>query len=472
MSVSRPTVTPTSIPGLLVIDLELMGDHRGWFKENWQRQKMVSLGLPDFGPVQNNVSFNEKAGVTRGIHAEPWDKYVSVVAGRVFGAWVDLREGPSFGQLFTAEVGADRAIFVPRGVGNAFQTLVDDTVYSYLVNDHWSADARKSYSFVNLGDPDLAISWPIDLAAAELSESDRNHPHLVRARPITRKGTLIIGANGQLARALQVQFPNADVADRTQIDLTRLETLDRINWSSYDTVINAAAYTKVDEAETINGRRIAWETNVVAVARLVEIARSHALTLVHFSSDYVFDGTAENHPEDEPFSPLGVYGQTKAAGDALVATVQRHYLIRTSWVIGDGQNFVRTMLSLASRGATPEVIDDQVGRLTSAEEIARATAHLLATSPGYGCFNVSGAGDPMSWADIAETVFTMSGRDAAHIKRVKSDQYAVGRSMAPRPKQSVLCLDKITRTGFEPTDQRAILLEAMNRYRWHDTQSQ
>ena len=78
----------TNIPGLIVFDLPVHGDNRGWFKENWQRAKQTALGLPDFGPVQNNISFNAKKGVTRGIHAEPWDKYISIAAGSVFGACV------------------------------------------------------------------------------------------------------------------------------------------------------------------------------------------------------------------------------------------------------------------------------------------------------------------------------------------------------------------------------------------------
>lgn len=94
-------ITSTPIPGFLRIDVTVHGDNRGWFKENWQREKMVALGLPDFHPVQNNISFNDQIGVTRGIHAEPWDKFVSVATGRVFGAWVDLREGPSFGTVYT-----------------------------------------------------------------------------------------------------------------------------------------------------------------------------------------------------------------------------------------------------------------------------------------------------------------------------------------------------------------------------------
>ena len=117
------SVETTPIPGFLRIDLTVHGDNRGWFKENWQREKMVALGLPDFGPVQNNISFNDEAGVTRGIHAEPWDKFVSVATGRVFGAWVDLREGPSFGTVYTTEIDPSVAVFVPTGAGNAYQTL-------------------------------------------------------------------------------------------------------------------------------------------------------------------------------------------------------------------------------------------------------------------------------------------------------------------------------------------------------------
>ena len=170
------SVSSTAIDGLRVIGLDVRADNRGWFKENWQRTKMVALGLPDFAPVQNNVSFNTAAGATRGIHAEPWDKLVSVVHGRVFGAWVDLRPGDGFGRVVTAELGPDTAVFVPRGVGNAFQTLEDDTVYSYLVNDHWSPAAKDSYTFCNLADETLAIAWPIPLERAELSEADKTPP--------------------------------------------------------------------------------------------------------------------------------------------------------------------------------------------------------------------------------------------------------------------------------------------------------
>ena len=171
----------TPISGVLLIDLPVHGDSRGWFKENWQREKMTAIGLPDFGPVQNNISFNDAVGTTRGIHAEPWDKFISIAFGAVFGAWVDLRPGPGFGAVFTAELDPSTAIYVPRGVGNSYQTIAPNTAYTYLVNDHWSAEAQTEYAFVNLADETLGIEWPIPLAQAIISEKDLHHPGLAAA---------------------------------------------------------------------------------------------------------------------------------------------------------------------------------------------------------------------------------------------------------------------------------------------------
>lgn len=440
----------TTIPGLVLLDLPVHGDNRGWFKENWQREKMVALGLPDFGPVQNNISFNDQAGATRGIHAEPWDKFVSVATGKIFGAWVDLREGDTFGSVFTAELDPSTAIFVPRGVGNSYQTLEDNTAYVYLVNAHWSATAQSEYTFLNLADPTAAIEWPIPLEQAERSDKDIAHPELGDVIPMKPKRTLVIGANGQLGRALRKTLPGADFADRSTIDLASPAAFDHVRWADYDTVINAAAYTKVDEAETATGRTDAWAANVTGVAGLARIAAERGLTLVHVSSDYVFDGSRESYSEDDAFAPLGVYGQTKAAGDAAVTTVARHYIVRTSWVIGDGNNFVRTMASLAARGVDPSVVNDQVGRLSFTEDIAGAIAHLLDARPDYGVYNVTNEGPAVSWADIARQVYEATGNDAARVTGVTTAEYFAGKSVAPRPLHSTLALDKIEATGFTP----------------------
>ncbi|WP_427869666.1 sugar nucleotide-binding protein [Leucobacter luti] len=460
MAAKQLAVHETTIPGLLLVDLPVHGDSRGWFKENWQREKMVALGLPDFGPVQNNISFNDARGATRGIHAEPWDKFVSIATGRIFGAWVDLREGPSFGAVFTAELDPSQAIFVPRGVGNSYQTLEDNTAYVYLVNDHWSAEAQGEYTFLNLADPTAAIAWPIPLEESERSAKDLAHPELADVEPMPPRRTLVIGANGQLGRALQAALPGADFADRARIDLFDEESLDRVRWSDYDTVINAAAYTAVDEAETPAGRTNCWDANVTGVARLARHVAQHGITLVHVSSDYVFDGSREGaYVETDNVAPLGVYGQTKAAGDAIVQTLPRHYIVRTSWVIGEGGNFVRTMASLAERGIDPSVVDDQIGRLSFTPDIAAAILHLLAERPAYGVYNVSNSGEPGSWAQIAARVFELTGHDPARVTGVTTAAYFAGKQAAPRPLNSVLSLDKIAATGFTPRDADEALRE-------------
>ena len=174
-------VEETSIPGLLRVELTLHTDGRGWFKESYQRAKLeaaapVGSAVPAFEPVQNNVSFNAEVGTTRGIHAEPWDKYISLAHGRAFAAIVDLRPGPSHGRVETVELHPGNALFVPRGCGNSYQTLTPDVVYTYLVNEHWSPDAR--YTLIQAFDPALGIDWPIDADAAIRSDKDRAHPPL------------------------------------------------------------------------------------------------------------------------------------------------------------------------------------------------------------------------------------------------------------------------------------------------------
>lgn len=456
-------VTTTPIPGLIVLDLPVHGDSRGWFKENWQREKMtaVGVGLPDFGPVQNNVSFNDAVGTTRGIHAEPWDKYVSVATGRIFGAWVDLREGDTFGAVYTTEIDPSRAIFVPRGVGNSYQTLEPDTAYTYLVNDHWSPAA--TYTFLNLADETAAIDWPIPLDTVEISEKDRNHPRLADVVPMAPKKTLVTGANGQLGRALRAEFgdrPGMEYATRDDLDLTSPGLPSARRWRDYGTIINAAAYTKVDAAETPEGRTDAWAANVTAVAALARIAADNGITLVHVSSDYVFDGTKEGaYTPADPLSPLGVYGQTKAAGDAIVSTVPRHYIIRTSWVIGDGNNFVRTMASLAERGIDPQVVNDQTGRLTFTTDIAGTIRTLLESRAPHGVYNVTSTGSPQTWYDIARDVFQLTGHDPDRVTGVSTDDYFANATgpIAPRPRNSVLELDADTPTGDSRQRLRAHL---------------
>jgi dTDP-4-dehydrorhamnose 3,5-epimerase len=175
----------TDIPGLLIFDVTSVGDDRGYFQEKYQKAKLVEAGLPEgFNVVQNSISYNKEAGVIRGFHAEPWDKYISVVTGKVFAAYVDLRAGDGFGKVVSVEITPNIAVFLPQGVANSFQTLEPDTYYLYSVNSHWSADNYDKYNFVNLADPTLDVKWPIALDQSIMSDRDRNHPMLSDVKPM------------------------------------------------------------------------------------------------------------------------------------------------------------------------------------------------------------------------------------------------------------------------------------------------
>ena len=274
-------------------------------------------------------------------------------------------------------------------------------------------------------------------------------------------GLLVFGRTGQVATELARLAPEARFLGRDAADLTDPEACARIlRDSGCGGVINAAAYTAVDTAETPEGRKDAWATNALTLGNLARIANEFGITLVHVSSDYVFDGTQALHAEDEPFTPLGVYGQSKAAGDIAAATAPRHYIARTSWVIGEGNNFVKTMQSLANRGITPSVVSDQIGRLTFTDTLAQGIKHLIDTKAPYGTYNITNSGQPVSWADIAMRVFEQSGKPASDVTPVTTAEYYAGKTgIAPRPLQSTLDLSKLQATGFTPEDWEIKLQE-------------
>ena len=270
---------------------------------------------------------------------------------------------------------------------------------------------------------------------------------------MTDNEIFIIGANGQLGTALRIQYPGARFAGSTELDITNTAAVQAYDWSSVNIILNAAAYTNVDGAETAEGRVAAWQVNASAVANLVRAAQEHDCILVHISSDYVFDGTKEPHTEDELFSPLGVYGQTKAAGDIVISLLPKHYILRATWVIGEGKNFVRTMLGLAAKGISPTVVNDQIGRLTFTSELVRIIDHLLTVRAPYGTYNATNDGSLASWADITRTIFKLAGYDNLTVTNTTTAEYFAGKEgIAPRPLGSNMDLTKLHATGFTSHD--------------------
>ncbi|HUD06074.1 MAG TPA: NAD(P)-dependent oxidoreductase [Candidatus Saccharimonadales bacterium] len=274
---------------------------------------------------------------------------------------------------------------------------------------------------------------------------------------------LIIGANGQLGTALKVKYPGARAVDSNELDITNQEALEAFDWSGVKTILNTAAYTNVDGAESPEGRVSAWKVNAQAVGYLSKIALKHDITIVHVSTEYVFDGTQNPHSEDEPLSPLGVYAQSKAAGDIAASVLPKYYIVRTSWVIGNGKNFVRTMLGLGQQGVDPSVIADDIGRPTFTVELVRAVDHLLSHQAPYGTYNISNAGEPVSWANLTRAIFQLAKLDRKVTDTTNAKYYADKPGASPRPHNSVFDLKKIQSTGFVPRDWKDDLADYINK---------
>lgn len=273
---------------------------------------------------------------------------------------------------------------------------------------------------------------------------------------------LIIGAYGQLGKALHERFPNAIAVDRDQFDMTNWEMMSNYDWSKVDVILNAAAYTNVDGAETAEGREMAWKINAHAPAYLSKLATEHNLTVVHVSSDYVFDGTKYPHTEDETVTPLSVYAQSKAAGDIAISTTPKYYVMRTTWLIGDGPNFVRTMMGLAEKNISPTVVADQIGRLTFTKTLVDGIEHVLKTNAPAGIYNLTNDGEPASWADITRAIFKELGRDDLTVTDTTTKEYFASKTgVAPRPLHSEMDLGKIKASGLDLRDWRADLHDYM-----------
>jgi len=248
---------------------------------------------------------------------------------------------------------------------------------------------------------------------------------------------LVTGASGQLGRALRPLLPQGRFTGVDELDVTDRSALDALDWAGVTAVVNAAAWTSVDAAEDPAHTLAAWDVNVSGVANLAWHARRLDVPLVHVSTDYVFSGE-----HDAPIAvgtaldPRSVYGITKAASEMAARLAPRHYVVRTSWLYGDGPNFVRTMLRLARQRDEVKVVDDQRGRPTYAVDLAAALVALLEQAVPPGTYHATGAGDVASWAEVAALALDGSGCRVVPVST--GDYLAVAPQAAPRPAYSAL----------------------------------
>ena len=265
------------------------------------------------------------------------------------------------------------------------------------------------------------------------------------------KKIIVTGCNGQLGIAVnkllgeddQYSLVNTDVSDPgfvkvdKLLDITNIEEVEQfVSEVKPYAVINCAAYTAVDAAET--HLDLNYKINALGPRNLAIAAEKYGAKLVHISTDYVFPGTSEAPlTEFDPVGPKSVYGITKLAGENFVKEFSSHYfIIRTAWLYGEGKNFVRTMLNVAKTHDEVTVVDDQFGSPTSTKELAKAIACLLPTE-NYGLFHGTCEGST-SWDEFTREIYRLAGV-ATKVKSVSTEEYqAINPQSAPRPHYSIL----------------------------------
>lgn len=257
---------------------------------------------------------------------------------------------------------------------------------------------------------------------------------------------LVTGASGQLGQALQFIAPKYPEMHFVFCSSSELDITDKANCESVfkkhqpNFCINAAAYTAVDKAESEPEK--AYAINVTGAKNIAEVCELHDTVLLHVSTDFVFNGQKNTpYTEEDLPNPTGVYGQTKLDGEVAVATVwEKHFIIRTSWVYSPfGNNFMKTMLRLASDRDSLSVVNDQIGTPTNAVDLAEALLKIIVSGKtGYGIYNFSNEGQ-CSWYDFAQKIFEVN-KVSISVTPIPTSSYP---TPAERPKYSVLDKSKI-----------------------------
>ena len=252
------------------------------------------------------------------------------------------------------------------------------------------------------------------------------------------KKLIVTGADGQLGRAINMQYAgnteyeliNTDVGE---LDITDIDSVMKfVRGVQPYAIINCAAYTAVEACE--KEEDLAFRINAIGARNLSIASGETGAKLMHVSTDYVFDGNGTRpYRETDPVGPQGAYGRTKLAGEDFVKEFShRHFIVRTAWLYGDGKNFVKTMLRLSEDHDKVRVVRDQVGSPTSAAELARAIAYLLPTE-NYGLFHGTCEGD-CSWAQFTEEIFRLAGKNTV-VEGITSEEYGAA---VKRPAYSIL----------------------------------
>lgn len=443
-------VIKTKFKGLLIIETDVYGDHRGWFTETYTKNKFADKGI-DVDFVQDNQSYSSQKCTLRGIHFQinpkAQSKMIRCTRGAIIDTVVDLRKGSdTYKQWFSIELSAEnkKQLFIPKGFGHAFLTITDDVEVQYKVDEYYSKEHDRSIKF---NDPEIGIDWGIENPI--LSQKDLNAPFLKDSDANFSIKVLVTGVNGQLGydvvkrlnelgiEAIGVSRNDFDIRDRDQ-------TQDYILKNKPDVIVHCAAYTAVDKAE--DEKEKCYVINVEGTKNIAEACKKIDAKMVYISSDYVFDGQGiEPQSESKATNPVNYYGYCKEQGERVVRDiVEKHFIIRTSWVYGkNGGNFVKTMLKLAQMKDEINVVNDQIGAPTYTKDLAILICDMIQTTK-YGTYHGVNEGY-CSWYEFALAIFEKVGVNIK-VNPVPSSKYP---TKAIRPLNSRLSKKNLDKNGFK-----------------------
>ena len=270
---------------------------------------------------------------------------------------------------------------------------------------------------------------------------------------------LIIGANGLLGKAVTGELKNYKIftPNSQELDITKIEKIEKyVSEKLPNIIINCAVYTNVDKAE--EEKEQAYNINCLGTLNLVQICNKYSVTLIHISTDYVFDGKKEqcySYKEDDELylNPVTIYGITKLQGERnIINLCEKYYILRTSWLFGDGKNFIRTIIELSKRNSEINVVNDQFGNPTYTVDLARIINKIIIQNIPYGIYNATNLGST-SWYELAKKVliYTKSNCIVNPISTQDLNRKAI------RPKNSKLDITKLLEQGIEiPTYDNAL----------------
>jgi len=443
-------VTKTKFKGLLIIETDVFGDHRGWFTETYTKNKFIDNGI-DVDFVQDNQSYSAKKGTLRGIHFQinpkAQSKLIRCTRGAIIDTVVDLRKGSdTYKQWFNIELSAEnkKQLFIPKGFGHAFLTITDDVEVQYKVDEYYSKEHDRS---IRYDDPEIGIDWNIENPI--LSSKDLNAPFLKDSDANFSIKVLVTGVKGQLGydvvnRLNELGIENIGV-DIDDFDISNKEqTFTYVLNYKPDVVVHCAAYTAVDKAE--DEREKCYAINVEGTRNIAEACKLIDAKMVYISTDYVFDGQGiEPQSESKETNPVNYYGYSKEQGEKIVRDILgKHFIIRTSWVYGkNGNNFVKTMLRLAQMKDEINVVCDQVGAPTYTKDLAVLICDMIQTTK-YGIYHGVNEGF-CSWYEFALTIFAKAGINIK-VNPILTSEYP---SRAKRPLNSRLSKENLDKNGFK-----------------------